>query len=50
MKDALEEEQNLEGKRGEPVQEERPEEETQASPKEMECGAEGAEAARGHLQ
>ncbi|KAI4549424.1 hypothetical protein MG293_001754 [Ovis ammon polii] len=44
--DALEEEQNLEGKKREPVQEERPEEETQASPKEMECGAED-EAATG---
>ncbi|XP_061267557.1 glutamate-rich protein 3 isoform X3 [Bos javanicus] len=39
--DTLEEEQNLKGKAGEPVQEERPEEETQASPNETECDAEG---------
>ncbi|KAM9692889.1 glutamate-rich protein 3 [Dama dama] len=38
--DTLEEEQHLKGKEGEPVQEERPEEETQASPNEMEHDAE----------
>ena len=38
--DTLEEEQNLKGKAGEPVQEERPEEETQASPSETEWDAE----------
>ncbi|XP_070324025.1 glutamate-rich protein 3 isoform X4 [Odocoileus virginianus] len=44
--DTLEEEQHLKGKEGEPVQEERPEEETQASPNEMERDAED-EAAMG---
>ena len=39
--DTLEEEQHLKGKEGEPVQEERPEEETQASPNETERDAEG---------